>query len=150
MTTLKRLAARFLPVLALAAFAAGCEDLTGGNSNTVYRVVISDVATGATLVTINGDRTLSGSLTVPAGGTRAIELRLLNSSGGTIQVGSGDDIRVLVTNSVLVGFTPTLLGAGTLRGNLQGKAGGNTTLVVQYLEGGLLSYESASVTVSVT
>jgi hypothetical protein len=137
---------RIVPVLAVAAWAAGCEDLGTGGSDVVSRVIVSDAATGTALVTISA-QSITGSLSVPVNGTRQLDIRLEDRGGQTV---SGGEVRVSVTNTVVAGFVVGSQTGGTARGTLQGKSPGNTTLRVQRLEGGVTSYESPSISVIVS
>lgn len=150
MIRLRTKALRLLPALAAAVLAAGCGDLTGDDNDTlVYRVVITQTGSATPLVTVLANRTLTGSLSVQNGGTRQIDIVLEQQNGSPVPVGGNNEARVVVTNTVVADFVATGTGPGLLRGNLVGKSAGNTTLRVQYLEGGLIAYETPSISVTV-
>ena len=145
MTHRLKLFFRLLPVLALAVI-AGCSDLTDlGGGDVVTQVTISDAGTGQQLVfvTLNS---LTGFLSVPAGGQRQLDIRLQDRNGNPV----AGEVRVSILSSTIATFTPGASGQGTLRGTLRGGTQGNTILHVQLLVGGSLSYETPSIAIFVS
>jgi hypothetical protein len=112
-------------------------------------VTVAD-AGGGVLVTVNSGRAVSGSLTVADGAQRALVITLLDRTGGAGVTGPGDQIRVVVTNTVVASFTPTQRTGAILRGTLNGNDPGATTLRIQYLQAGRVVYETPSIGVGVT
>ena len=140
-----RMRFRLVPLLALV-LAAGCEDL-GLNSGggTVTGLTIQD-AGGNTLVTVSSTGGVSGSLSVPRNGTRALSITMTGPAG-VVTPGIAESVRVTLTNSTLVQWQGS--GAtGTLAGRNAGA--GNTSMRVDFISAGSVEYTSPNITVNVT
>lgn len=131
--------------------AAACEDVSGVTTpvNQQYNVQVSDAATGQVLAVAQANGGVSGGLTVAPGAHRAVTVRLLNTTGGQVVTGPGDEIRVNLTNTVVASFQTTSSTGGVVQGTLNGGQSGSTTLRVQYLQAGFTVFESPSIAVTV-
>lgn len=137
---------RILPLLALA-LAAGCSDLgLDSGAGAVTGLTIED-ASGNTLVTVSSAGTVSGTLTVPRNGQRAVRISL-QGAGGSISPGLADNIRVTLTNSTLVAWDETGTTTGTLVG--QSRGAGSTRMVIDLISAGAVEYTSPGIPVQVT
>lgn len=137
---------RVLPLLALV-LAAGCGDLgldTGAGQ--VTGLTVEDAA-GNTLVTVSSAGTVSGTLTVPRNGQRAVRITL-QGAGGAITPGLAESIRVNLTNSTLVAWDETGATTGTLVG--QNRGAGSTSMRVDLISAGTAEYTSPAIPVQVT
>jgi hypothetical protein len=137
---------RLVPLLALV-LAAGCEDLgLNSGADQVDGLTIQD-AGGNTLVTVGASGSVSGTLTVPRNGTRALRISLTGPAG-VVTPGIGESVRVTLTNSALVQWQESGTGAGTLVGRNAG--GGNTSMRVDLISAGTTEYTSPAIPVQVT
>lgn len=139
-TTRRILAAAAIASLGLA---AGCEDLIVGGTDDVTGLTIED-ASGATLATVSGSG-VSGTVTVPRGGSRALVITLRGPSG-VVTPSLSETVRVTVTNPGVATWQDGGSGTGTLRG----EAAGSTTMRVDLLRSGSSVFASPSIPVVVT
>jgi hypothetical protein len=131
-------------LLALAlALLAGCGDLIVDAGRQVTGVTVQD-ATGATLVTVQGTQ-VGGSLTVPRNAQRTLVFTL-QGSGGPLSPTLAETIRVTVTNPGVASWQDTGTGTGALRGHSPGV----TTLRVDLLRDGAVTYTSPAISVTVS
>ncbi|HEX8696037.1 MAG TPA: hypothetical protein VF746_26715 [Longimicrobium sp.] len=137
-----------LAVAGAAMLFAGCEDLGISTGTGEFQVVVTG-ATGGTLATVSTGGLVSGSLTVPAGGSRQITVTVLDRGGGPVTIGAGDRVRVIVTNTVVASFTVTGEAGSAVTGVLHGGSSGSTSLSVQLLRGGVAEFNSASIPITV-
>ncbi len=113
---------------------AGCEDLAGLGNGGIGGVAL--LQAGSTVASADAGGSASGSIGLPAGGRRDLEVVIRDRSGAEVGLGLGQTLRVSVTNTVLA----TWESAGPTSGTLRGRASGVTSLEVQVLEGGLSTY----------
>jgi hypothetical protein len=139
--------AALLTVAAAATLFTGCEDLGISTGAGEFQVVVTG-ATGGTLATVSTGGLVSGSLTVPAGGSRQITVTVLDRGGSPVTLGAGDRVRVIILNTVVAGFTVTGEAGSSVSGVLAGSSG-NTSLSVQLLRGGVAVFNSALIPINV-
>ena len=139
--TKKALAAALLIGLAACSGTTDAED-----HNEAEGLVVVDEATNQTLVTVNAQRQVTGTLTVRAGQERAIEVFFLDASGNRFTL-DGDDhtLGFTVANTAVARLSEH---DGHL--DLDGVAAGSTTARFQVVHGGHNDYESPDVPVTVT
>lgn len=142
MKTLKRI--RLLPLLALG-LAAGCADLTGSIGSDVVALTIEDQF-GNTLVSVDPAGIVSGSITVPRNGQRTLNTQL-RSTGGVVEPGTDETVRITITNSTLVSWNGSRDGSGILTA---GPAAGSTTMRIDLISAGTAVYTSPLIPVQVT
>ena len=147
-----RILVRLLPALAAALLATACRDTTGGDpvAGTDYQVLITSPGVAGALVTVDAVGNVTGAVAVPPGGQTAVNILLRGRDGGAVTTGPGDEIRVVVSNAVVASFQAgAQTGASRAGTFVAGGTGGNTTFRVQYLEGGLIAFESPPIGLNV-
>jgi hypothetical protein len=127
--TRRRFAA--LAVAALALSAGACKDSTSPEAEPEV-VTMRITPAGGAAVTVNSVGAVSGTLTVPAAGSRAFTVEFLNAAGQPDPVVDGSTFQVSVTPGAGITFARTGPFAGTLT------AGAAGTVAVQF---GLLHIE---------
>lgn len=127
--TRRRFAA--LAVAALALSAGGCKDSTSLEEEPEVATMRITPAGGAA-VTVNSTGAVTGTLTVPAAGSRAFTVEFLNAAGQPDPLVDGSTFQVSVAPAAGISFTRTGPFAGTLT------AGAAGTVAVQF---GLLHIE---------
>lgn len=137
-----------LAVAGAAALSAGCEDLGLSTGTGEFQVVVTGAA-GSTLATVSTLGLVSGSLTVPAGGSRQITVTVLDRGGSPVALGAGDRVRIIIPSTVIADFTVTGEAGSSVSGVLVGRSSGNTSLSVQLLRGGVAEFNSASIPITV-
>lgn len=125
---------RRFTVLAAALLTLGtgaCKDSTAPEEEPEV-VTMRITPAGGTAITVGSTGTVTGSLTVPAGGTRSFTVEFLNAAGQPDPIVDGSTFQVSVTPSAGITFARTGPFAGTLTGGAAG------TVAVQF---GLLHIE---------
>lgn len=146
--TTKKLMSRAALVLA-ATFALGaCEDSTGSDDDEheeAAGLVILD-QNDATLVSVNAARQVTGSLTVPAGQARHLEVWFVAEDGDRFQP-DGDEHTLdwTVANESIA-----VIDAHGDHMDLDGVAAGSTTVVFSILHGNHSDYDSPAIPITVT
>lgn len=142
-----RLGRAALAVLLAATVAACDDDATGAEEHReAAGLVVVDEATNADLVTVNAARQVTGTLTVPAGGERAVEVYFVDEDGDRFQLDDGDEeLRWTVANTAIADFEAH---DGHL--DMVGKVAGNTTVLFRIWHGGHSDYDSPNIPVTVT
>lgn len=134
-------------VLAVAMFAAGCEDLTGRVGGADYQVVVT--GGGLVLATAPVTGVVSGSIPVGVNAQRTIIVTVLDRGNAPVTLGANDQIRVVMTNTVVASFQAGAQANGAVAGTLRGGQQGSTSMRVQLLRGGSSEYDSPSIPVTV-
>ena len=127
--TRRRFAA--LAVAALALSAGACKDSTSPEEEPEV-VTMRITPAGGAAVTVNSTGVVTGTLTVPAAGSRAFTVEFLNAAGQPDPVVDASTFQVSVTPGSGITFVRTGPFAGTLTGGAAG------TVAVQF---GLLHIE---------
>jgi hypothetical protein len=127
--TRRRFAA--LAVAALALSASACKDSTSPEAEPEV-VTMRITPAGGAAVTVSSTGVVTGTLTVPAAGSRAVTVEFLNAAGEPDPVVDGSTFQVSVAPAAGITFVRTGPFAGTLTGGAAG------TVAVQF---GLLHIE---------
>lgn len=136
---------RLVPVVAAALLATACDDPVGDGLvvGTDYQVLITTPGVAGALVTVDPVGNVTGAVAVDAGGQRAVTIQLRGRDGGAVTTGPGDQLRVVVTNTTVASFQAGAQTGATRAGTFVAVApSGNTTFRVQYLQAGLIAFES--------
>ena len=136
-------------VLALALTATACEDATGSDDDDHHEAV-GLVITGqndVVLASVDAQRQVTGSLTVPAGEARHIEVHFLDEDGDRFQLGD-DDEHTLGWEVANESVATVDAHDGHL--DLDGVAAGSTTVVFSVIHGNHSDYDSPAIPIVVT
>lgn len=140
-------ASRAAFVLALAATVAACDDSTGPDDDhqEAAGLVVTD-QNNVTLVSVNAQRQVTGSLTVQAGQARHIEVYFVDADGDRFQPDDDDhSLGWAVANTAIAAID-----AHDGHHDLDGKAAGNTTVVFSLMHGNHSDYDSPAIPITVT
>ena len=139
-----------LALVALVAGSAACDSITGGDDDgddhgDAEGIVVVDEATNQTLVTVNAQRQVTGSLTVRAGQERALEVFFVDSNGTRFEADDDYSLGYDVANTAVARISEH---DGHL--DLDGVAAGSTTATFRLVHGGHDDYASPAITITVT
>ena len=140
---------RLLPLAAALSLASCVDDPTGGGVVDEDYQVLVQVQGGGT-VAVNPFGTVTGSVNLAEGVTRNATIRLLDEQGNAVVTGPGDQLRVVVTNTVVASFTAAGQQGSTLTGSFRGNDSGGTSFRVQYLQAGVAAYQTPLIDIDVT
>lgn len=152
--TLLRRASRAALAAAFIATAAACDDATGSDDDDDHQeaagLVITD-QNNTTLVSVNAQRQVTGSLTVAAGQGRHIEVYFVDEDGDRFQPGDDDDddgehsLDWTVANTAVAAID-----SHDDHLDLEGVAAGNTTVVFRLMHGNHSDYDAPAIPITVT
>ena len=136
-----------LALVAVVAGSAACDGITDDDHDLAEAegMVVVDEATNQTLVTVNAQRQVTGSLGVRAGQERALEVHFTDARGRRIEADEDEySVGYTVANSGIARISEH---DGHL--DLRGVAAGSTTAEFRLVHGAHDDYRSPAITITV-